>query len=90
MERLFLGVLKITAWINVVLVYMKRKMLIGFTLVLCLMVFSFSVAALADDSNEVPAALQEGEDSPGVHQCPRDNYDDNTGPTNREGFGDNY
>jgi hypothetical protein len=69
---------------------MKSKMLIGFTLVLCLAVFSASIIALAGPSDEAPDGLQEGDDSPGAHQCPRDNYDDNTGPTNRNGFGDDF
>jgi len=69
---------------------MKRKMMIGLALVVCLAVFSFSAISLADDSNETPAALQDGEGSPGVHQCPRDGYDVNEGPANRNGFGDDF
>ena len=57
---------------------------------MCLAISSFSVLALAGASDEVPTSLQEGEDSLGVHQCPRDNYDDNTGPTEREGFGNDF
>ena len=67
---------------------MKRKMILGLTLAICLAVFSVSIVALADVDGEVPPILQG--DSPGVHQCPRDNYDENTGPTNREGFGDDF
>jgi len=69
---------------------MKRKMMIGLALIVCLAIISFSAISLADVNDETPASLQDGEDSPGAHQCPRDNYDDNTGSTNREGFGDNY
>ncbi|MFC1803512.1 hypothetical protein ACFL0D_06040 [Thermoproteota archaeon] len=46
---------------------MNRKMLIGFTLVFSLAVFSFSAIALADSNDETPIALQKGEDSLGVH-----------------------
>ena len=67
---------------------MKRKRIIGLTLVVCLAIFLASIVALADVDGEDPPVLQG--DSPGVHQCPRDNYDDNTDPTNREGFGDDY
>jgi len=56
---------------------MNRKMLIGFTLVMCLAISSFTVLAMSSASDDAPSPLQEGEDSPGVHQCPRDNYDDN-------------
>ena len=68
---------------------MNRKMMIGFTLILCLAFASFTVIASANVDGEDPAVLQG--DSPGVHQCPRDNYDDdNAGPTIREGFGDDF
>ena len=66
---------------------MKRKTMVGFTLTVCLVVFSFLVMALADTSDETPIGLQEGDDSPGVHQCPRDGYDSHKGPANRNGFG---
>jgi len=69
---------------------MNRKMLIGFTLVMCLAISSFTVLAMSSASDDAPSPLQEGEDSPGVHQCPRDNYDDNAGPTDRNGFGDSF
>jgi len=61
--------------------------MIVFSLILCLAVFT-SAVALADVEGEDPPVLQG--DSPGVHQCPRDNYEDNTGPTNREGIGDDF
>ena len=56
-------------------------MMIGLGLLLCLAVFT-SAVVLADIDNS--------DDSPGVHQCPRDNYDDNTGPTNRNGVGGDF
>ena len=63
-------------------------MMIGFTLIMCLAFASFTIIASADVYGEDPPVLQG--DSPGAHQCPRDNYDDNTGPTNRDGFGDDF
>ena len=62
--------------------------MIGFTLIICLAVFSFTAIAFADVDGEEPPVLQG--DSPGAHQCPRDNYDDNTGPTIRDGYGDGF
>jgi len=63
-------------------------MMIGFGLLLCLAVFTSAVVLADIDNSDDPPVLQG--DSPGAHQCPRDNYDDNTGPTNREGFGDDF
>jgi hypothetical protein len=67
---------------------MNKKAAIGLTLILCIAFASFIVLALGDVDGEDPPVLQG--DSPGAHQCPRDNYDDNTGPTERNGFGDDF
>ena len=59
-------------------------------LIVCLVAFSFSVIASADTSEDTTKALRDGEDSSGVHQCPRDGYDSHKGPANRKGFGDDF
>ena len=68
---------------------MNRKMLIGIALIIALAAITVSIMAQAD-AEEAPSSQQSGEDSPGVHQCPRDGYDENEGPTNRNGFGGDY
>jgi hypothetical protein len=68
---------------------MKRKKILGLLLVISLAALSFSAMILAD-SEDSSKSLQEGEDSPGAHQCPRDGYDINEGPANRNGFGEEY
>jgi len=62
--------------------------MIGLGLLLCLTVFTSAVVLADIDNSDDPPVLQG--DSPGVHQCPRDNYDDNTGSTNRNGVGGDF
>jgi hypothetical protein len=69
---------------------MKRKKILGLLLVISLAALSFSAMILADSEESSSKSLQEGEDSPGAHQCPRDGYDINEGPANRNGFGEEY
>jgi len=68
---------------------MKKKMIIGIALIIALTAITISIIAQAN-AEEAPSSLQSGEDSPGVHQCPRDGYDENEGPSNRNGFGGDY
>ena len=84
----FLQILKILSIPLHRITTMNKKTVIGIALVLCLAFASFTVLTFGDVDGGDPPVLQG--DSPGAHQCPRDNYDDNTGPTNRNGFGDEF
>jgi hypothetical protein len=65
---------------------MKKKKLLGITLILGLLILSASVMVLGDDTEDSSNSLKDGEDSPGNHQCPRDGYDSNKGSAYRKGF----
>jgi len=69
---------------------MRRKKILGSLLIVGLAALSFSAMTLADPDDSSPNSLQEGEDSPGAHRCPRDGYDVNEGPANRNGFGEDF
>jgi len=65
---------------------MNKKALLALTLALILTA-SFIATASAEEN---PIPNQDGDDSPGAHQCPRDGYDEQEGPATRNGFSSDF